>query len=56
MAWAPRTIAWRCTIHGGDKLFLPVENIELLSRYGSDEDACSWTGWAAPPGSRARPG
>jgi len=22
---------------GGDKLFLPVENIELLSRYGSDE-------------------
>ena len=24
---------------GGDKLFLPVENIELLSRYGSDEAA-----------------
>lgn len=23
---------------GGDKLFLPVENIELLSRYGSDGD------------------
>ncbi len=23
--------------HGGDKLFLPVENIELLSRYGADE-------------------
>jgi transcription-repair coupling factor (superfamily II helicase) len=23
--------------HGGDKLYLPVENIELLSRYGSDE-------------------
>jgi transcription-repair coupling factor (superfamily II helicase) len=22
---------------GGDKLFLPVENIELLSRYGADE-------------------
>ena len=22
---------------GGDKLYLPVENIELLSRYGSDE-------------------
>lgn len=22
--------------HGGDKLFLPVENIELLSRYGSE--------------------
>ncbi len=25
------------TYHGGDRLFLPVENIELLSRYGSDE-------------------
>ena len=24
--------------HGGDKLYLPVENIELLSRYGSDHD------------------
>ncbi len=24
-------------MHGGDKLYLPVENIELLSRYGSDE-------------------
>jgi transcription-repair coupling factor (superfamily II helicase) len=23
---------------GGDKLFLPVENIELLSRYGADEE------------------
>jgi transcription-repair coupling factor (superfamily II helicase) len=23
--------------HGGDKLFLPVENIELLTRYGADE-------------------
>ncbi|MAW82417.1 MAG: transcription-repair coupling factor [Parvularcula sp.] len=23
--------------HGGDKLFLPVENIELLSRFGSDD-------------------
>jgi transcription-repair coupling factor (superfamily II helicase) len=23
--------------HGGDKLFLPVENIELLTRYGSEE-------------------
>ena len=23
--------------HGGDKLYLPVENIELLTRYGSDE-------------------
>ena len=25
------------TYHGGDKLYLPVENIDLLSRYGSDE-------------------
>ncbi|WP_373505663.1 transcription-repair coupling factor [Aestuariivirga sp.] len=25
------------TYSGGDRLFLPVENIELLSRYGSDE-------------------
>ena len=24
---------------GGDKLFLPVENVELLSRYGSEETA-----------------
>jgi transcription-repair coupling factor (superfamily II helicase) len=24
--------------HGGDRLYLPVENIELLSRYGSDTD------------------
>lgn len=23
--------------HGGDKLFLPVENIELVSRYGNDD-------------------
>ncbi|WP_088343089.1 MULTISPECIES: transcription-repair coupling factor [Rhodomicrobium] len=23
--------------HGGDKLFLPVENIDLLTRYGSDD-------------------
>ena len=33
---------------GGDKLFLPVENIELLSRYGSEEaTASSSTGSAA---------
>ena len=25
------------TYHGGDKLYLPVENIDLLSRFGSDE-------------------
>ncbi len=26
------------TYHGGDRLYLPVENIELLSRYGSDSE------------------
>ncbi len=36
--------------HGGDKLYLPVENIELLSRYGSDDtttqlDRLGGTGW-----------
>ena len=35
---------------GGDKLFLPVENIELLSRYGSEEtgvdlDRLGGAGW-----------
>ncbi len=25
--------------HGGDKLYIPVENIEVLSRYGSSEEA-----------------
>ncbi len=25
--------------HGGDKLYIPVENIEVLTRYGSSEDA-----------------
>jgi transcription-repair coupling factor (superfamily II helicase) len=35
---------------GGDKLFLPVENIELLSRYGADEsdaqlDRLGGAGW-----------
>ncbi len=37
---------------GGDKLFLPVENIELLSRYGADEglailDKLGGSGWQA---------
>ncbi|RMF04715.1 MAG: DEAD/DEAH box helicase, partial [Alphaproteobacteria bacterium] len=36
--------------HGGDRLYLPVENIELLSRYGSDEagaqlDRLGGTAW-----------
>ena len=38
--------------HGDDKLYLPVENIELLSRYGSDElnvqlDRLGGTAWQA---------
>ncbi len=38
--------------HGGDKLFLPVENIELLSRYGSEDshvelDRLGSTAWQA---------
>jgi transcription-repair coupling factor (superfamily II helicase) len=38
--------------HGGDKLYLPVENIELLSRYGSEEagvelDRLGGTAWQA---------
>ncbi len=38
--------------HGGDKLYLPVENIELLSRYGSDDtgaqlDKLGGHGWQA---------
>jgi len=36
--------------HGGDRLFLPVENIELLSRYGSEDthvelDRLGGAGW-----------
>ena len=27
----------RLVYHGGDKLFLPVENIDLLSRFGADD-------------------
>lgn len=38
------------TYHGGDKLFLPVENIDLLSRFGSDDpnaalDKLGGLGW-----------
>src|SRR5205814_9648126 len=37
---------------GGDKLFLPVETVELLSRYGSEEtsvelDRLGGSGWQA---------
>ena len=34
---ARRTIACDLTYAGGDKLYLPVENIELVSRYGSED-------------------
>src|SRR5690606_41788835 len=29
----------RLAYHGGDKLTIPVENIDVLSRYGSSEEA-----------------
>lgn len=40
------------TYRGGDRLFLPVENIELLSRYGSEDavvelDRLGGAGWQA---------
>ena len=48
---------------GGDRLFLPVENLELLSRYGSETgelDRLGWRGLADPQGAaeeaRARDG
>ena len=31
----------RLIYEGGDKLFLPIENIEVISRYGSDEGTAS---------------
>ncbi|MEZ5892277.1 MAG: transcription-repair coupling factor [Parvularculaceae bacterium] len=42
--------------HGGDKLFLPVENIELLSRFGSDDAGVQLDklGGAAWQGRKAR--
>ena len=38
--------------HGGDKLFIPVENIEVISRYGSEDtevqlDRLGGSGWQA---------
>ena len=49
---ARRMIAWNCTTPTTTKLFLPVENIELLSRYGSEDadvelDRLGGTGWQA---------
>ena len=46
---ARRTIASRSTTPAATKLYLPVENIELLSRYGSEE-----TGRPARPARRRR--
>ena len=38
---------------GGDKLYVPVENLEVLSRYGSGEEGASLTASAARHGSAA---
>ena len=47
----------KVTYAGGDRLFVPVENIEVLSRYGSEEEpASSSTSWGRATGRRARPG
>ncbi len=51
------TTACGSTYEGGDKLFVPVENIDVLSRYGSARGGRRpRPAWAASPGSRARPG
>ena len=34
---ARRTTACGCSDQGGDKLFVPVENLDVLSRYGAAE-------------------
>ena len=47
----------RLIYDGDDKLFLPVENIEMLSRFGSESAGRRRsTSWAAPAGRRARRG
>ncbi|MEP3297274.1 MAG: transcription-repair coupling factor [Pseudoruegeria sp.] len=40
--------------HGGDRLFLPVENIELLSRYGHDEGLLDRLGGGAWQAKKAK--
>ena len=40
--------------YDGGKLFLPVENIELLTRYGAEEGPRSSTAWAARAGNSAK--
>jgi len=44
----------RLIYDGGEKLFLPVENIEVLSRYGSDQQA-TLDKLGGVPGRAARP-
>ena len=43
------------TYAGGDKLYIPVENLDVLSRYGSKAKAFSSTSWAARHGRSAAP-
>jgi transcription-repair coupling factor (superfamily II helicase) len=40
--------------HGGDRLFLPVENIELLSRYGSEQGMLDRLGGGAWQAKKAK--
>ncbi|MEM9060022.1 MAG: transcription-repair coupling factor [Pseudomonadota bacterium] len=44
----------RLEYHGGDKLFLPVENIELLSRYGHESGELDRLGGGAWQAKKAR--
>ena len=51
VAGAPHDCVW-LSYAGGDRLFIPVENIEVLSRYGSSESAVALdriggAGWQA---------
>jgi transcription-repair coupling factor (superfamily II helicase) len=44
----------RIIYDGGDRLFIPVENIELISRYGSEEGALDRLGGVAWQGRKAK--
>ena len=52
--WARRTSASRLEYAGGDRLYLPVENIELLSRYGHEEGLLDKLGGGAWQAKKAR--
>ena len=41
--------------HNNDKLYLPVENIELLSRYGSEDENIQLDRLGGAPGRHAKP-